>query len=289
VVSDSQNPQTLFCGTPPTPVSSGTVFLKMRNSALQGQTRNTGWAEWSVDKQTDPHDREAWYLTNPSLGTILTERKILDEIGTDVIDFNIQRLGLWLRYNQKSAISKAEWEELKCQALPGFTGKLFVGIKFGHDGQSVAMSVAVKTDDKRIFVEGIDCRSVRSGIKWIIDFLSQADVECVVVDGANGQGLLTERMKTAKLKAPLLPTVKDVILAGAAFEQGLYSKQICHMGQPSMTQVVSNCEKRAIGSNGGFGYRSIREGARIELMDSMVLAYWKCSEKKTKRKQKISY
>lgn len=58
VVTDSENPQTLFCGTPPTPVSSGTVFLKMRNAALRGDTQNTGWAEWSVEQQTDPHDAE---------------------------------------------------------------------------------------------------------------------------------------------------------------------------------------------------------------------------------------
>ena len=118
VVSDSQNPQTIFCGTPPTPVSSGTVFLKMRNAALQGKTQNTGWAEWSVEKQTDPHDVEAWYETNPSLGTILTERKIADEIGSDPVDFNIQRLGLWLRYNLKSEISEVEWQALKCDTLP---------------------------------------------------------------------------------------------------------------------------------------------------------------------------
>lgn len=89
------------------------MFLKLRNAALQGETQNTGWAEWSVEQQTDPHDVAAWYETNPSLGTIFTERSITDEIGSDPIDFNIQRLGLWLRYNQKSAISKAEWEELK--------------------------------------------------------------------------------------------------------------------------------------------------------------------------------
>ena len=76
VVTDSENPQTLFCGTPPTPVSSGTVFLKMRNAALRGDTQNTGWAEWSVEQQTDPHDVEAWYRTNPSLGTIFTERSV---------------------------------------------------------------------------------------------------------------------------------------------------------------------------------------------------------------------
>ncbi len=118
VVSDSANPQTILCGTPPTPTSSGTVFMKMRAAALAGERTNTGWAEWSVDAQHDPQDRDAWYETNPSMGTILSERKVLDEIGPDVIDFNIQRLGLWLRYNQKSAISRAEWDALKAETLP---------------------------------------------------------------------------------------------------------------------------------------------------------------------------
>ena len=133
VVSDSQNPQTIFCGTPPTAVSSGTVFTKFREKTLEGGNTNAGWAEWSVERETDPKDREAWYETNPSLGVVLTERKILDEIGSDTIDFNIQRLGYWIRYNQKSAISKAEWEELKAGKKPELTGSLFVGIKYGHE------------------------------------------------------------------------------------------------------------------------------------------------------------
>lgn len=33
-------------------------------------------------------------------------RAINDEVGGDDIDFNIHRLGLWLRCNQKSAISE---------------------------------------------------------------------------------------------------------------------------------------------------------------------------------------
>lgn len=81
------------------------------------------------------------------------ERSVLDEVGSDEVDFNIQRLGLWLKYNQKSAISKAEWKQLQCDKLPQLTGKLYVGIKYGHDGDSVAMSIAVKTIDGRIFVE----------------------------------------------------------------------------------------------------------------------------------------
>ena len=287
VVSDSRNPQTIFCGTPPTPVSSGTVFMKMRDSVLQGNAVDTGWAEWSVGEQTDPHDREAWYETNPSLGTILTERKILAEIGNDDMDFNIQRLGYWIRYNLKSAISKAEWEELAEKKLPKLTGQLYAGIKYGHDGKNVSLAIAAKAAGSKIFVEVVDCRPTRAGNAWILEFMAAAEVAKVVVDGANGQQLLAGEMKEEKLKAPVLPTVKEIIVANAAFEQRLYAKTICHMNQPSLTRSVSNCEKRAIGSNGGFGYRSISETVDISLMDSVILASWICGESKEKKKQKI--
>lgn len=289
VVTDSKNPQTIFCGTPPTPVSAGTVFTKLRTATLSGATANGGWAEWSVEKQSNPRDKDLWYETNPSLGTIFTERSVLDEVGTDDVDFNIQRLGLWIKYNQKSAISKAEWTALKVSVLPELKGPLFVGIKYGHDGSHVAVSIAVKTKDKKVFIETIDCRDVKSGNAWILQFLQNASVNKVVVDGANGQQLLATDMKEEKLKTPVLPTVKEIITANAAFEQGIFQSNIVHMGQPSVEQVVSNCEKRAIGANGGFGYRALREEIEIAILDSIILAYWACSTSKEKRKQKVSY
>lgn len=289
VVSDSPNPQTIFCGTPPTPVSSGTVFLHYRNNVLAGGVPNAGWAEWSVEHQTDPEDREAWYETNPSLGTILTERKIADEIGTDIVDFNIQRLGLWLQYSLKSAISRREWDELQCDKMPKLRGKLCVGIKYGHDGESVAMSVAVHTQDNRILAECIDCRPVRDGPSWILSFLAAADVEKVAVDGANGQELLAQEMREAGLKRPELPTVKQVIVANASFDLALASKELCHMGQPSLAQSASNCVRRAIGTSGGFGYKSMKDGVKIELLDSVILAHWLCKDMKPPKKQIVRY
>lgn len=292
VVSDSKNPQTIFCGTPPTTVSAGTVFLKFRNRTLSGTAQNSGWAEWSVPELSDVKDRELWYETNPSLGTILTERKILDETTGDEVDFNIQRLGLWLKYNQKSAISKTEWNEMKIgtEGLgEKLTGPLFVGIKFGHDGLHVALSIAVRMKDKKIFVETVDCRDVKSGTLWMIDFLKNAPIAKVVIDGANGQQLLADEMKEYKLKNPILPTVKEIILANTMFEQGISKMDIAHAGQPSLEQSVCNCEKRAIGSNGGFGYKALKEGVEIALLDSVILAYWACSTSKEKKKQKVSY
>ncbi|MFS0967956.1 terminase [Enterococcus thailandicus] len=288
-VTDSQNPLTIMCGTPPTPVSSGTVFTNYRENTLFGQSKYSGWAEWSVDEIKDIHDVEAWYNSNPSMGYHLNERKIEAELGEDKLDHNVQRLGYWPKYNQKSAISKNDWEALKVNALPVLKGPLHVGIKYGNDGANVSMSIAVKTLSGKIFIEAIDCQSVRNGNQWIINFLKQANVESVTIDGAGGQNILATEMKDFRLKEPILPRVSEIITANSLWEQGIYQKSICHCDQPSLTQVVTNSEKRNIGSNGGFGYKSQFEDMDISLMDSALLAHWACSNVKPKKKQQIRY
>lgn len=289
-VTDSKNPQTIMCGTPPTPLSSGTVFTDFRQTTLEGGNKYSGWAEWSTAEIQDIHDIDWWYETNPSMGYHLRERTIEAELGADELDHNIQRLGYWVSYNVKSAISEDDWNTMLVDKLPELTSNLFVGIKYGNDGVNVAMSIAVKTKDGNIFVEAIDCQSRRNGNGWLLNFINRSAVETVVVDGAGGQALLESEMKKAKIKPnPILPKVREVIIANSAFERGVDTRTIRHMGQPSLTQIVSNSEKRPIGSNGGFGYKSQFDDYDVALMDSMILAYWACVESKTKVKQKVRY
>lgn len=288
-VTDSDNPITILCGTPPTPVSSGTVFSKFREACLFGRAKYSGWAEWSVPEERDINDVEAWYQSNPSMGYHLDERKIEAELGDDKLDHNVQRLGFWPKYNQKSAISETEWEALRIEEMPKFKGQLFAGIKYGQDGTNVALSIAVKTDYGDIFVEAVDCQSVRNGNDWIVSFLKKANVAQIVIDGASGQKVLDDELREYRIKNVVLPTVKEIIVANALWEQGVYQKTICHSGQPSLSKVVTNCDKRNIGSNGGFGYRSHFDDVDISLMDSALLAHWACATAKPKRVQKISY
>ena len=289
-ISASSNPRIIMLGTPPTAISHGTVFQKIREKVLSGFSKNTGWAEWSVDTMQDPKNREAWYETNPSLGQGLTERVIENENTTDDVDFNIQRLGHWLSYSQKSLFTENEWDSLKISKIPNFKNKLFVGIKFGADGRHAALSIATKTDDK-IFIESIDCQSQRNGNLWIINFLKNADIEKIAVDGAGAQDVLKKDLKEYGIKIKIvLPKVKDVIVANNMFEQSITSlKNICHNGQESLRQVVTNCIKRAIGTNGGFGYKALIEEHEIALMDSAVLAHWLCASAKEKKKQRVNY
>lgn len=288
-VTDSANPQTLMLGTPPTALSAGTVFTEYRKNVLEGGGYESGWAEWSVQEITDPHEVDWWYETNPSLGYHLKERTIRSEIGEDVTDFNIQRLGLWLKYNQKSAITAKEWDALQVDKLPNLTGPLHVGIKYGYSASNVAMSIAAKTKDGKVFGEVIDCVPVRAGNGWIVEFLRKADVGNVSIDGDAGDVLIKDLKDQGVKVRPQKMKVGDVIAANTMFEQSMEAGEIVHMDQESLRAVVTNCEKRKIGSHGGFGYQSQVEGRDISLLDSLIIANWTCLESKEKRKQKISY
>lgn len=290
-IAASQNQQTIMTGTAPTAVSSGTVFSAFRTRVLSGKSRDSAWEEWGVDAMADPENVDAWYASNPSLGYILSERNVSRESTGDALDFNIQRLGYWTGFNLKSAISLVEWNRCKAETMPQLEGHMYIGIKYAVDALSVAMSIAIATTDGRTFVESIDCRDGRAGNDWIVSFLrdTKDSTGAVIVDGAAGQALLEKNLKDAGVKIkPVFPRVSDIIYCNSAFEQGIVSRKICHLGQPALEDSVTNCEHRAIGS--GFGFRSIKNGVDVSLMESAALAAWGLNNVKPVRKtQKVSY
>ena len=287
-VSSSMNPQTIIVGTPPTVSSGGDVFVQIRNSVLEGKASETGWAEWSTPEMVEGDkliDADLWERFNPSYGKILTERKIKDELKNGELDFNIQRLGFWCTFNQKSEISEMDWKELKVDRLPELKDERFLGIKYGRDGANCALSLAAKTLDGRIFVETIDCTSVRAGNGWLFEYIHNPKVTKIAIDGASGQQLLADQIKEFKLKKQvILPTVAEIIQSNSMFEQAMFSRTLCHLGQPALASVVTNCKKRLIGSKGGFGYASLVETQDIAVMESMILAFWLASTSKDKKK-----
>lgn len=289
LVTSSKNPQTIMCGTPPTAVSAGTVFPKYRRKTLSGENASAGWAEWSLPKMSDMNDRELWYRTNPSLGYTLTERNIADEDFDDAVDANIQRLGVWILYKQNSAITLAEWERCKSEK-PALKSpvQLFFGVSYAKASGNISVAVACRTDNGRIFVEGIDCYPSRAGVGAILPYLRSKHCGGVVIDGASGYAILTDEMKNAGIKKPpVIPKVAEVIAANQLFEQQVFAGLIAHAGQPALTQAATNCDHRPIG--GGFGYVTLLEDADVGLVEAVSLAHWLCSNTKEKKVQKCYY
>ena len=154
----------------------------------------------------------------------------------------------------------------------------------------MSVSVAFKINETDIFVEAIDCRPAREGTAWIIEYMRNPRVAGIVIDGAGGQSILEADMKNAGITVkPILPKVSQVIEANALFEQRFFSGSIKHCAQPALEQAVSNCEHRAIGSSGGFGYSSILEGADISLLEAVTLSAWAAANAKERKKQKVYY
>lgn len=291
VVTDYYNPQFIMCGTPPTLVSTGDVFKKYREDTLNYSNENAGWAEWAVDEVTDPKDTEAWARTNPSLGYILSERNIKREITSDDdIDFQIQRLGLWYTYSHKSAIPADVWDASLVQFnRENLVGKLYVGIKFAKSGENTALSIACKTTNNKVFVQSLFCKPTTQGVGWIIETLSRLDYTEVWADGKGGQEMLEKAMKEAKLKHLKLPRVHEVINANAEFEQAVFNNQLEHTPQAALDRVATNCKKRNIGTNGGFGYESNIDTYEVAILDSIIYAYWACKNGKDRKPVKASY
>ena len=83
------------------------------------------------------------------------------------------------------------------------------------------------------------------GNQWIIDFLEKADVAKIAIDGASGQKILEEQLKSIKKKA-ILPTVKEVIVANTTFENNMASKKLCHNNQLSYPLQVFKKTKKIL-------------------------------------------
>ena len=90
----SQNHQTIYASMPPTSGSSGTVLSRIRRKVVDGKAPDVCMQEWGVKSITDVNDKDAWYLSNPSLGYFLMESAVAREAQTMSLDsFNSQRLG----------------------------------------------------------------------------------------------------------------------------------------------------------------------------------------------------
>ena len=80
-----------------------------------------------------------------------------------------------------------------------------------------------------------------------------------------------------------------VIVSLSLREKAVFEKTLCHNGQPSLRAVVSNCEHRAIGSKGGYGYASLKAELDIVLLDATMLALWSRENYKERKVQKVYY
>lgn len=278
-ISASQNPQTIYLGTPPDEKSTGTVFRKFRSKTKEGGTRNA-WTEFSVDEIGDVTDQSRWAQTNPALGrrillsTIQTE---VDQMAPDT--FARERLGWWApvpeKVEEELAIDPDDWMACKSSELKP-EGKTAYGIKFTADGMEVVLAGCVIKSDGTARVSLIDRQSTALGTRWLAEWLNQrySIASCVVIDGRNGVDLLIDRISDVwKYKGSVIKVrANDVIDAATRLTTGVREKTLTwYEKQTALADSAVSSIKRPIAGGWGFG------GPDSAPIEACALALWGAS------------
>lgn len=277
----SQNQQTIRAGTPPTSGSSGTVFLRVRRTVLDGKDTNTCWQEWSVETITDVEDEEAWYATNPSLGYHLMVPAVRNEAKKMAVDsFNKMRLGWIAGVENMRAITDEQWNPLATAnvQLPDHPNLVYT-VKFAPDRSAVSLAVGVLMPDGKVHVEIIERRPMSAGTSWLAAWLLERWRKCnrIIIDGAAGTQLLVEELVRSDKKLTkriLTPNVREAGAAYAAFYDGIERGLLTHYNQPVLNVSVRTVKKRDIGRDGMFGYASMNSDIQSDPTEAAAFAYY---------------
>lgn len=279
----SQNQQVIRVGTPPSGGSSGTVFVRIRNSVLDGKDTETCWQEWSVESICEPNDEEAWYQANPSLGYFLMVRAVRSEAKKMAIDsFNKMRLGWIAGVENKRAISDEAWSPLAVQQVPlPDDPSIVYAIKFAPDGSAVSLAVGVIMPNDMVHVEIVERKPMSAGHMWIVQWLTSNNRwrKCnkIIIDGAAGTQLLVEELvRTDKRlsKKILTPNAKEAGAAYGGFHTAIKNKKVTHFNQPALNLSIRTVKKRSIGSDGMFGYASMNPDIQSDPTEAVAFAYY---------------
>ena len=275
-ISASQNPQTIYTGTPPDPSSDGAVFRGIRDKAIDGKAQSIAWFEYSVEEIGDVSNRDRWAETNPALGRRILSTTIEGELEQMPADtFARERLGYWtpvVKHELDYALDKDVWEACKStESKP--EGKTAYGIKFSADGSTVALCGAVIPDNGPARISLIEQRPTGHGIGWLADWLNQRykKASCVVIDGRNGVDVLVERIAdTWKVKGSIIrPTSKDMIAATGTLTNALNEKSVTWFyQQEALNDSAITSVKRSIGGGWCFG------GDNSTPIEAASLALW---------------
>lgn len=265
-ISASSNPQTIYVGTPPDENAVGTVFKRIRRDAVCGKSKKTSWDEWSVpDIPDDPNDRRIWAATNPSLGITIQPSTIATEVEQMERDtLARERFGWWSPDDAAEKLVDADdWAMLETDSPPD--GKIAYGVKFGIDGATVSLAVAVKPKAGPCHVELVHRAPTSSGAKWLANWIrKRRDKAAVVVIDGVGNAISLSNMLMSKDEEyegmPLAPKAvrvaapKDVSAAAAGLLDDIADEAVTHFGQLQLTESVVNAKKRRIGAGGNWGW-----------------------------------
>lgn len=266
------NPLIFYMGTPPKPSDPSEHFTALRQEAIDGESTDTLYLEFSADSDADPLDREQWAKANPSYPhhttarAMLRMRKNLKGPGA----FEREALGIWDGTASTGVFSMGSWR--RCHTEDPRPAPEALGVAADVDQTWLSLAAVGQHDDGRYHVGAV--------ARMRFDTHREAFVaEVARIALARDLPVAIDKKGPA---APLIPDfeARGVRLLGGGlddFVQGCADVRdlvetvgLAHGDYPELNEAVDAATWRKVGDRRVFA----RKAADVSMLEAATWAVW---------------
>lgn len=251
-----------FIGTPPRPTDPGEAFAAKRARAIEGESTDQVYLEFSADPDASPDDRSQWPIMNPSFPHRTPSESMLrmrENIPDDEA-WRREAMGVWPSVSKHIAVVKpSDWDWLESKGPDASVAPDALGVDMSHGGDLSIGACWVRG-------ESVHIEEVWSGgsVTAAADFLGEVAgrrIE-VVIDDISPAAQMVPDLKARRVRVRR-SSARDMAKACGQFESRVHQgveaqdgevKALTHGGQAPLTDALMGARKRPIGDAGGWGW-----------------------------------
>ena len=244
------------------------------------------WLEWSAPEPPEGAtrqeraawraDRHNWALANPSLGYLITEEYIEDELRSaraSLEKWEIERLsvGRWPKpfTEHDPVIDGSVWRDMS-ELKPTVRGPIAISLDMTSDLSTCALSAATKTAGDRIRIELGYHGSPSDIVERVVDIIHRWNPCAFVINSSSPARAFVARFVELGIE-PVLSTASDAAAADVGFVEDAQGRRLSHAGDERIDDAVATVRKREL-SGGRFTW-DYTEGD-VTTMRTVSLARW---------------
>ncbi|MDV8005036.1 hypothetical protein [Rhodococcus sp. IEGM 1318] len=255
-------------------------WASLRKRALKGADPALCWMEWSTTEPPELtsheellawcEDRERWEESNPSLGYLLDEEYIENELAgmaDQLPGFLVERLsvGNWptdLAATPEYVIKPDDWSA-RTDPKPILRNDSAIGMDVSPDGLTCTIAAATFRDDGGSHLEliyhGKSARvrqkdgTLRGPVDMAIAIWLKEKPRAVVIDRQSPAFAFVPDLEAAGVKV-IVTNASQMGQACSAIDNELPDGLISHTGDQLMLDALKSASKRPIGTGGAWGW-----------------------------------
>lgn len=275
------DPLVFFIGTPPKPADPSDVFLNMRHEALNGDSTDYLYVEFSADEDADPGDRDQWAKANPSYPHRTPARAMLRMkrlLGPE--SFLREGLGIWDRVGGLGVFTAGSWARR-------FIGYANDGAVLQPTGEPLALGIAADVDQTWLALGAAGGNDGLIHLGSVLRLRADTEADAFVaevkriqderdvpvgIDKKGPASFLIPALEEAGVRLTLL-SMEDFIQSNADLRAAVEQGTVTHGNYTDLNAAVDAAGWRKVGDRRAFA----RKGGDISSLESVAIAHWVAS------------